>query len=61
MKGKQIYFTHQEIKALYLTVEDFEEYASETVYAQRLQNGLGSAWHKLKECIESREIAKSIN
>lgn len=61
MKGKQIYFTHQEIIALYLTVEDFEEYASETVYAQRLQNGLGSAWHKLKDCIESRELAKSTN
>ena len=54
MKGKQIYFTHQEIIALYLTIEDFEEKASETVYAQRLQNGLGTAWHKLKDCIDSR-------
>ena len=57
MKGKQIYFTHQEIIALYLTIEDFEEKASKTVYAQRLQNGLGTAWHKLKDCIDSRELA----
>ena len=61
MKGKQIYFTHQEIIALYLTIEDFEEKASETVYAQRLQNGLGTAWHKLKDCIDSRQLAKPIN
>lgn len=61
MKGKQIYFTHQEIIALYLTIEDFEEKASETVYAQRLQNGLGTAWHKLKDCIDSRELEKPIN
>lgn len=58
MKGKQIYFTHQEIIALYLTIEDFEENSSEIVYAQRLKNGLGSAWDKLKDCIDSRELAK---
>lgn len=60
MKGKQIYFTHQEIKALYLTIEDFEENASESVYAHRLQNGLGTAWHKIKDCIDSGELAKPI-
>ena len=56
MKGKQIYFTHQEIKALYLTIEDFKENASEAVYALRLQNGLGTAWHKIKDCIDSRDL-----
>lgn len=61
MKGKQLYLTHQEIIALYLTIEDFEENASETVFAQRLQNGLGTAWHKLKDCIDSRELAKPID
>lgn len=61
MKGKQIYFTHQEIIALYLTIEDFEQNASKNVYAQRLQNGLGTAWHKLKDCIESGEMAKPTN
>lgn len=61
MKGKQIYFTHQEIKALYLTIEDFEDNASETVYAQRFQNGLGTAWHKIKDCVESRELTKKLN
>ena len=55
MKGKQIYLTHQEIIALLLTLEDFEENVSETVYAQRLQNGLGTAWQKLKSCTGSGE------
>lgn len=61
MKGKQIYFTHKEIIALYLTIEDFQENASEKVYARRLESGLGTAWHKLKDCIESRELAKPID
>lgn len=61
MKGKQIYFTHQEIIALYLTIEDFQENASENVYSHRLKNGLGTAWHKLKDCIDSRELAKPID
>lgn len=61
MKGKQLYFTHQEIIALHMTIEDFEENASEAVFARRMQNGLGTAWHKLKDCIDSRELAKSIN
>ena len=61
MKGKNIYFTHKEIIALYLTIEDFEENASETVYSQRLQNGLGTAWHKIKDCVESRELEKKLN
>lgn len=47
--------------ALYLTIEDFQENASEKVYARRLESGLGTAWHKLKDCIESRELAKPIN
>lgn len=50
MKGKQIYFTQQEIRALLLTLEDFQENVSETVYAHRLKYGLGTAWGKLAEC-----------
>lgn len=61
MKGQQIYFTHQEIIALLLTIEDFEENASETVYAHRLQHGLGTAWSKIKDCVEPRELVRKPN
>lgn len=56
MKGKQIYFTKQELIALLLTFEYFQEYSSETVYAQMLYRGLGTAWHKIKDCVEPSEL-----
>ena len=52
MKGKAIYFTAQEMKALLLTLEDWQDNMlpeHETVYAHRLENGLGTAWGKIAE------------
>ena len=52
MKGKTIYFTAQEMRALLLTLEDWQENMlpeHETVYAHRLKYGLGAAWGKISE------------
>ena len=50
MKGKHIYFTAQEISALLLTLGEWEASMMpehESIYAHRLQYGLGTAWGKL--------------
>lgn len=54
MKGKQIYFTQQEIEALLRTLEDFQENVSEEVYAHRLKNGLGTAWGKIQNVSDDK-------
>lgn len=52
MKGKQVYFTQQEIQALLDTLQEWEDLLGvdgEDKCAHRLQYGLGTAWKKITE------------
>lgn len=52
MKGRQIYFSYQELLMLIKTLEEWQVLLGvdgEDVYSRRLQNGLGTAWGKLVE------------
>lgn len=51
-RGKTIYLSKKEAEALLATLGEWEEVQSEEDYAWRLQNGLGTAWRKISECIE---------
>lgn len=51
MKGKQIYFSRQEIQVLLDTLNDWENRLltenEEEFFGNQLKRGLGTAWHKL--------------
>ena len=59
MKGKQIYFTQQEMQALLNTLQDWQDLLGvkgENEYVHRLKNGLGTAWGKLQEGVTKKKI-----
>lgn len=59
MKGNQMYFTRQEVKALFDTLQEWQELLGvegEDKYAHRLKNGLGTAWGKLAEVKKSKNL-----
>lgn len=57
MKGKQIYFTQEEIQALLKALDGWENLLNdEEIYANSLKYGLGTAWYKLTEAAHKNKI-----
>ncbi len=57
-KGKQIYFTRQEMQTLLDTLQDWQDFLGaerENEYAHRLKNGLGTAWGKLQDGVPKKK------
>ena len=57
MKGKQIYFTQNEIQQLLCVLNEWQDLLGkegEQKYAKRLEYGLGNVWRKLLEASEEK-------
>ncbi len=55
-KGKAIYFSVRELKALMEVLGEWKDKVDEDTYASYLEFGLGSAWRKLVEAKIKTEI-----